>query len=76
MSGDLPAAIDSFNRALVIDPQDIDTLLNLAAAFDKSHDLSGTIECYNRVLAIDPQHVYARKYLDIALQLSESCTVK
>ena len=53
--GRLPEAVEAFERALALDPQEVDTLYNLALAYTGLEKLPAAAHCYHRALSQEPR---------------------
>jgi tetratricopeptide (TPR) repeat protein len=68
--GDLPRAIDSFRRALNLDPRNVIATYNLALAYARLGKLDKAITGFSRTLDLDPQQQQARLDLGRTYELS------
>jgi tetratricopeptide (TPR) repeat protein len=55
---DYRAAIDDYNRALQIEPDDVETLARLGNLYRRQVEISSAIECFKRGLALDQSSTY------------------
>ena len=61
-------AIQSYDKALEIEPQDVTDWINKGNAIDDLGRHEEAIKCYDRALQIDPSNPSASKNKEIALQ--------
>ena len=59
LRGDLPAAIESYRRAIALDRNHIDALHSLANALVDQGQLDEAESCFRRVLQLEPNHAQA-----------------
>ncbi|MGC2571495.1 MAG: tetratricopeptide repeat protein, partial [Candidatus Nitrosopolaris sp.] len=52
-------AIEYYDKALAIDPHNVNALYNIGIALDNLRNHTGAIEYYDKALAIDPHNVNA-----------------
>ena len=57
---DYTSAIECYNKALTINPENTNVLTNKGAAFANSGDLESGMKCFNEALKINPLDVNAR----------------
>lgn len=55
---DYQAAIDDYNRALQIEPDDVETLARLGNLYRRQVEISSAIDCFKRGLALDQSSTY------------------
>lgn len=60
-------AIDSYERALALDPGNVDALNREGLAFQALFRYRDALTCHNRVLEIDPRSTAARTHRDLVL---------
>jgi len=70
-SGKYDKALEYFNEALKIDPEDIDSLTGKGMVLLKQQNIKGSIDCFNRVLKINEKDVRALYYKGLALYYDE-----
>lgn len=68
-SGKLDQAIEAYNKALELNPQEPDTLNNLGNTLASQGKFDAAIDNYNQALALKPEHPRAR--YNLATTLSE-----
>jgi tetratricopeptide (TPR) repeat protein len=61
-------AIDAYRRALALDPEHADALVNLGRLLHEEGDLAGAEACYRRALAAQPEDPTAAYDLGVALE--------
>jgi len=66
--GKYDQAIESFNRVLDLEPENIDVLIDVGIAFRHKEDYDTAIEYYNRVLEIDKANKFALNNIGWSLQ--------
>ena len=64
------AAIECYQRALKIDPNNVEIFYSMGNAWKSQGDLDAAIECYQRALIIKPNYVEAHYNLGNALRLN------
>lgn len=62
--GQVENAIEQYDRALNLNPTDLETLLTVAHLYVSLHQFETASQYYERVLAIDPTHAEAREVSD------------
>ncbi|MGA9152365.1 MAG: tetratricopeptide repeat protein [Candidatus Nitrosopolaris sp.] len=58
-SGNYTGAIEYYDKALAIDPHNVNALRNKGLALDNSGNYTGAVQYYDKALAIDPHYVKA-----------------
>ena len=66
--GKLEEAIEAFNKALALDPDDADVYNNMGNALKEQGKLEEAIEAYNKALSIKPEYTDAHYNMGIALK--------
>lgn len=66
-TGTRDEAIDAYDRALQVDPQRIDALLNCGTLYYEDGNLEKASEYFQRATAVDPNHALARFNLGTVL---------
>ncbi|KAJ5073549.1 tetratricopeptide repeat protein [Anaeramoeba ignava] len=73
--GDIQSALNMYQKALDVDPENSDALVAQGAAFANQNKMQIAINSFKKALEIDPEHQNAKRYLEItrkrlALQLN------
>jgi tetratricopeptide (TPR) repeat protein len=66
--GKLEEAIEAYNKAIVLKPDNADAYYNMGATLKEQGKLEEAIEAYNKAIAIKPDYVEAYSNMGIALQ--------
>jgi tetratricopeptide (TPR) repeat protein len=61
-------ALTSFNKAIEINPGDIDAWIYKGRSLEELGEFEEAINCYGRALKINPEHKMAREYKEACLQ--------
>lgn len=61
--GNYPKSIDFFSQCAEIAPNNIGTLLNLAASYQMNNSLAAAAKTYNTILSLEPNHIDAQASL-------------
>jgi Flp pilus assembly protein TadD, contains TPR repeats len=65
---DIGAAIQMYQEALKLDPDDPTALTGLGAAFDEAGELESAVDCYKKALKVDSDDVIAHSGLGVAYE--------
>jgi Flp pilus assembly protein TadD len=65
---DIEGAIQMYQEALKLDPDDPTALTGLGAAFDEAGELENSVDCYKKALKVDPDNVIAHTGLGVAYE--------
>jgi Flp pilus assembly protein TadD len=65
---DIEGAIQMYQEALKLDPDDPTALTGLGAAFDEAGELENAVDCYKKALKVDPDNVIAHSGLGVAYE--------
>jgi Flp pilus assembly protein TadD len=65
---DIEGAIQMYQEALKLDPDDPIALTGLGAAFDEAGELENAVDCYKKALKVDPDNVIAHSGLGVAYE--------
>jgi Flp pilus assembly protein TadD len=65
---DIEAAIQLYQEALKLDPDDPTALTGLGAAFDEAGELENAVDCYKKALKVNPDDVIAHSGLGVAYE--------
>lgn len=68
MSGDMDSAINHFNRALSIEPDNPSIYYNIANAMAQKQDFNNAINYYNKAIQLKPDYLKAYQNLGITFQ--------
>ena len=60
-------AIDTYQKALELDPKNVDVRVDMGTCFRNIHQPARAVEEYRKAIAIDPGHVNAHRNLGIVL---------
>ncbi len=69
-SGDLKEAIAEFEKALTLDPDDVNVLNSLGVCYGHEHQVDQALECFQRVLDLDPRNLMAHFNRGFALSMA------
>jgi Flp pilus assembly protein TadD len=65
---DIEAAIQKYQEALKLSPDDPIALTGLGAAFDEAGELESAVDCYKKALKVDSDDVIAHSGLGVAYE--------
>jgi Tfp pilus assembly protein PilF len=65
---DIEAAIQMYQKALKLDPDDPTALTGLGAAFDEAGELESAVDCYKNALKVDSDDVLAHSGLGLVYE--------
>ncbi|MBW2051440.1 MAG: tetratricopeptide repeat protein [Deltaproteobacteria bacterium] len=69
-SGDLEEAIAEYEKALKLNPNDLNVLNSLGVCYGHQHNLDRALECFQRVLKLEPQNLMAHFNQGFALSMA------
>lgn len=70
--GDLEGAIEAYQKALSLQPEDVDTYNLLGQILDRLGDLNGAMDAYQKALELEPENTQIRQLLEVAIAKKEA----